>query len=115
MITEKDFTYVGLDYINPNLTYNPDYNHTELTFNNGGCNLSKLKNSWKRFLAFFWDGISTEELMNKYYTNKVIKLTCKKEKLLQLSKDELNIIGDRIIKKLATWKINIQKVVIYAI
>lgn len=116
MITEKDFTYVGLNYINPNLTYDPNYNYTELTFNNGGCKLSRLKNRHQRFLAFWWDGTSTMELMEKSYKDKVIKLTCLRTKLLDLPMSELKLLKTRILKSLSAWKIqNVKDVIIYAI
>lgn len=115
MITEKDFNYVGLQYVNPHLTYDPNYISTNLTFNNGGCSLHRLKNKWQRFLAGVRDSVSMEEITSKIYRNKVIKLTCQKTKLLQLSEESLSNLKQMILDWLNERKYNIEDVIIYAI
>lgn len=115
MITEKDFTYVGLSYVNLSLTYDPDYVKTDMTFNNGGCPLPKLKNGLRRFMTSIFYGVSTEELTLKRLNEKVVKLTCSKAKLLELPSEGLVDLKSRLIDWLNARKFNVQDVFIYAI
>ncbi len=113
MLTDKDFIFVGLDYVNPNLTYDPTYGSTSITFPLGGCKLSRLKNRWQRFLAFWWDDTPMMDLMEESYTNKVIKLTCPKAKLLE---HDFKDLKGKLVEYLKKCKIpNIKDVIVYAI
>ena len=115
MITEKDFKYVGIRFYNKNLAFDSMYSHSEVTYSDGGCSLASLKNSWKRLWAALLTSVDINLLTNKNYKDRVLKLTCSKEKLADLTTEELAVLKDKVVETLKTWKFNIQDVLIYAI
>ena len=115
MITAKDFKYVGIRYYDKNLAFDPMYGYSEVTYSDGGCSLAGLKNSWKRFWVALSTSVNVNLLTNKDYKDRVLKLTCSKEKLAGLTPEEITALKNKVVETLNAWKLNIQDVLIYTI
>ena len=116
MLKIKDFNLVRIRYINRNLTFDKRYQYTEVTSNLGGCNLAKLKTRWSRFWANLDCDIDLGILTNKQYKNKVITLTCSKEKLFGYSNEELEDVKLELLNLITIcWGIYISDIIICAI
>ena len=115
MVTEKDFKYVGIRYHNKNLAFDPNYDYTDVTYSNGGCSLTRFRNPFTRFWIGWFSPVNPDLVTDKHYTNKVLKLTCSKEKLVGLTPEELAALKDKVVKTLNAWKLDVQDVLIYTI
>ena len=115
MITVKDFKLVRIWYVNTNLTFDKTYSYTESTSTHGGCNLAKLKTRWSRFWANMSCDIDLGALTDKQYKNRIVTLTCDKQKLWEYSPENLQSIKSRILDTIRSWKLDVQDVLIYAI
>jgi hypothetical protein len=116
MITEKDFKYVGIRYRNKlSAALEPNYDYNDITYLNGGCSLTRLRNPFTRFWVGWFSPVNTDFLTDKKYTNRVLKLTCSKEKLEGLTPEESAALKDKVVKTIKSWKLDIQDVLIYPI
>lgn len=114
MISEKDFKFVGISYVDPKISDDPAYTRTQKRFLMFRCNLSQLKTRWQRFFApLRYAGVA--ELKSKRFTDKVIKLTCPKDKLISLSNENLRLLKCRIVDWLSERYPNVKDVYIYAL
>ncbi len=99
MVTVKDFKCVGLTYKNTNLMFDPTYDYNDVTYSDGGFRLTRLKNLWRRiWLAI--GGVDVDYFVNKHYKNRVLKLTCNREKLADLTPNEMIMLKGQIISAL---------------
>ena len=115
MLTVKDFKCVGLTYVNKNLKFDPTYDYNDVTFNEGGFRLTRLKNFWRRLGLGLFSYIDTDYFTSKHYKDRVLKLTCNQEKLADLTPNEMVMLKGQIISALNAWKIWVKDVKIYAV
>lgn len=115
MITVKDFKVVRIRYYNKSLSFDPLYDHSESTSFNGGYKLSSLKTGWGRFWANIFGDLNLAILTEKHYKDIILSLTCDRNKLVDLSTEELEALRLRVLDTLRSWKLNVADIMIYSI